>query len=412
MKADLDRLMHERGIDGLIVAGSSVSSAAMYYLANGARVSESGLLIKMRDRAPVLVLQPMERDDAAGSGLEIIDRYRYRPHRLLQDANGDLLRFTVALYQAVFSDLGVRGRIAAYGRQDQGATIALVDAFNRSQSAVTLVGEFSDTIFDVAWMTKDAAEVARIKEVGGRTMSVLGELVEFLRSHRASDGVLVKKDGTPLIAGDVKRELRRWLTAADLEAPDGVTFAVGRDAALWSRGNDQHPLRLGRTILHDIFPREANGGYFFDFTRTWCMDHAPAHVEKAHQDVKDTFERLMAEMALGGSCRAYHRRACELLGARGYATLASDPTTQRGFIHRLGHGVGLSSHERPSFADYDGNRDTVEAGTVVTLEPGVYDPDGDGWGVRLEETVWMNPQSRRFESLATFPMDLVIPVRS
>jgi hypothetical protein len=200
----------------------------------------------MRSRAPVLVLQPMERDDAAASDLEIIDRYRYRPHRLLQEANGDLLRFTVSLYRAIFDDLGVRGRIACYGKQDQGATIALAAAFNNGRGAVTLIGEFSDTIFDVAWMTKDADEIARIRSVGARTMSVLGRLVEFLRSHRAAGGVLVHSDGAPLLAGDVKREIRRWLTAEDLEAPDGVTFAVGRDAALWSRGNDRHRSPLGR----------------------------------------------------------------------------------------------------------------------------------------------------------------------
>jgi Xaa-Pro aminopeptidase len=412
MQSDLDRLMAERNLDALAAAGPASGNPVVYYLSNGARVGEATLVVKKRGAAPVLIVSSMERDEAAKSGLQIIEWSHFNPLRTLNEERGNRLRAAVRNYEAVFAELGVRGAVALYGRQEQGRTMALAYEFNARQNGAHLVGEFDQTVFDVAWTTKDAAEVERIRAVGARTIAVIGNTAEFLQAHRAVDGVLVKKDGSALTIGDVHREIRRWEAELNLEDPDGAIFAIGRDSGVpHSHGEPGDPLTLGRTIIYDIFPREAGGGYFFDITRTWCLGFAPPEVEKAYRDVLDTFDTLMSEMQMGDLCRPHQQRACDLLEARGHPTLRSDPKTRQGYVHSLGHGVGLNIHERPHFSDFEGNPDRLEPGCVVTIEPGVYYPDDGGYGVRIEDCVWLNPATARFETLGDFPKDLVLPVK-
>ena len=82
------------------------------------------------------------------------------------------------------------------------------------------------------------------------------------------------KMGKPLTIGVVKypdQSLagRTWSG----ESAEGTIFAIGSDAGIpHSAGTHADEIRLGKTIIFDIFPQEAGGGYFFDFTRTWCLD--------------------------------------------------------------------------------------------------------------------------------------------
>jgi hypothetical protein len=192
MKSDLDHLMEARGIDALLVSGKTAGNPVMNYLSNGAHVGESTLLVKKRGEAPVMIVASMERDEAAKSGLQVIEWSKYNPLKALNEEQGNRLRATVRNYGDIFSDLGVHGAVALYGRQEQGRTMTLAHEFNARQNGVHLVGEFADTIFDEAWTTKDAAEVARIRAVGQKTVTVIGKTAEFLMSLRAANGTLVK----------------------------------------------------------------------------------------------------------------------------------------------------------------------------------------------------------------------------
>lgn len=411
MKADLDRLMAERGFDALVVTGPATNNPVMYYLANGSKVTEQTMLVKKRSEPPALIVSSMERDEAAKSGLRVIERSTYDPLKILNEERGNLLRASVRMFEAVFTDLGVRGTVALYGREEQGRAMALAQEFNGRQNGARLVGEFAGTVFDAAWTTKDPHEVERIRAVGKKTMSVVGNTAEFLQSHRAAGGVLVKKDGSPLTIGDVKRQIRRWLLDLNLE-DEGTIFAIGRDAGVpHSRGEDDHPIALGKTVVYDIFPREAGGGYYFDFTRTWCLGFATPEVERVYRDVLDTFQTVLAGMKMNDLCRIHQQRTCQLFEARGHPTIQTHSKANSGYIHGLGHGIGLSVHERPIFGDFEGNTDTIAPGCVVTIEPGLYYPDDGGFGVRIEDSVWMNPATGAFESLADFPKDLVLPVK-
>ena len=412
MKSDLDRLMSERGYDALLVTGASVNNPPMYYLANGAKVGEITVLVKPRGRPAVIFANSMEREEAARSGLEVVDQNKYGLVQLLKEEKGDRRRAVARQIGLMLADAHVRGTVAAYGTRDQGAGHALLSAIEELHPDLRIVGEFADTVLDLAMATKDAAEVKRIRAAGRKTVKVVAATEEFLLSHRAEKGVLVKKDGSRLTVGDVKGHIRQSLLQQGVvDAEDGPIFAIGRDGGVpHARGTDRDPNALGKPIVFDIFPNEAGGGYFYDFTRTWCLGYAPPEVEKAYADVLAVFQQVVRALKPGELCRAYQKMTCDLLEARGHPTIQSQPQTTSGYVHSLGHGIGLRVHESPRMADVEGNNDRLDPGAVFTVEPGVYYPER-GFGIRIEDSLWLNPDTLKFETLANYSKRLVLPVK-
>jgi Xaa-Pro aminopeptidase len=95
--------------------------------------------------------------------------------------------------------------------------------------------------------------------------------------------------------------------------------------------------------------------------------------------------------------------ACELFHEHGLKTpLHKDPgeVLDSGFIHGLGHGVGLEVHEKPSLSR---SGDDLVPGDVITLEPGLYRA-GYG-GVRLEDILIVTEDGA--EVVTDYPYDLV-----
>ena len=87
-------------------------------------------------------------------------------------------------------------------------------------------------------------------------------------------------------------------------------------------------------------------------------------------------------------------------------TIRQDPLTQEGYVHGLGHGLGIRLHEQPFAREENA---TLKPGVVVTIEPGLYYPEKE-MGVRLEDTVYVHPDGR-IEVLADYSHDLILPIK-
>ncbi|MEA3441222.1 MAG: M24 family metallopeptidase, partial [Chloroflexota bacterium] len=261
-----------------------------------------------------------------------------------------------------------------------------------------------------AMATKDDPEIERIRRMGQITTQVVGKVADYLTYHRVRDEVLIKSNGDPLTIADVKKRINLWLVERGAENPEGTIFAIGRDAGIpHSSGTASDLLRLGQTIIFDIFPCEPGGGYFYDFTRTWSLGYATDEVLALYKDVHDVYQQIMTELCIDTPCKPYQERTCELFEAKGHTTPKSDPHTQEGYVHSLGHGLGLHVHERPWFGVSATEEDRLAPGVVVTIEPGLYYPER-GMGVRLENSVWVRPDGV-MEVLAHYPLDLVLPMK-
>ena len=400
--------MREKDLAALWITGPSDHNPFMYYFTGGQHLSVSDL-IKPVGKKSVLFYYSVERDEAAATGLKTIDYKRYKFHDLLMQTKGDELKAVVLRLVRMFTDLGLtKGRVMLYGKTDFGWAYDIARGVHKALPGLTFVGDYAFELLMTAMMTKDADEVARVRAMGTITTGVVGRTAEFLTSHKAKNGRLVKRDGTPLIIADVKKKINLWLAEAGAENPEDCIFSIGRDAAIGhSAGTLSDELTLGKTIVFDIFPCEPLGGYYYDFTRTWCLGYAPDEEQQLYDDVKAVYDTVVRELKPGQPVATYQHRTCELFASKGHPTLEQDPEINNGYNHCLGHGIGLREHERPYFeAD---SQDKIVKCSTFTIEPGLYYPE-KGMGARIEDSYYVTPDGR-IECLAPYPHDLVLKVK-
>lgn len=409
MKSDIDRLMREADLDALLITGAAAHNPNKTYFTGLVHVT-SGYLLKKAGDPPLLLHRSMERDEAASTGLETKSIEDYRPTELIEESKGDQIQAAVLLLKRILEDFDVSGRVGLYGKTELGTGFGVFDRLQETLDGVELIGEpENSSVLSRARATKDEHEVERIRQMGKTTTAVVGDVADFLTSHQAKDGGLVNQAGEVLTIGDVKRRIRMWLAMRGAEDLEGAIFSMGRDAGVpHSAGQDDQPLELGKTIIFDLFPSEAGGGYFYDFTRTWCLGWAPDEVEALYQDVLAVYHSVFEQLQIDAPCRDFQNLTCDEFEARGHATVRSDPGTEQGYVHSLAHGLGLAVHESPGFSHVESNQDTLLPNMVFTFEPGLYYPER-GAGIRLEDTVWANPNGN-FEILAEYPMDLVLKI--
>jgi len=411
MKSDIDAIMQSKNIDAILVTGNADHNPPMYYLTGGGHIN-AATLIKKRGVDPVLFCNDMEREEAAKTGLKIIPYSFYRYEELQKEAQDNPSLVPAIRYKHMFADQGVQGRVGIYGNTDFGSAFAAFTQLQELMPEVNLIGESSnDSLFMQAMETKDAFEVERIRKMGAITTEVVRRIADYLTNREVrADEVLLKEDVAPLTIRDVKAKINLWIAEMGAENPEGTIFAIGRDAGVpHSVGNPDDLLRLGQTIVFDIYPCEAGGGYFYDFTRTWSLGYATPEAQKLYDEVKAVYDRLVDEFDLNAPFKDYQRLACELFEKNGHQTPQNTQAPVEGYVHSIGHGVGLNIHERPWSHLSASDDNILKPGVVFTSEPGLYYPE-KGLGVRIEDTYWVRPDGK-IEILAEYPYDIVLKMK-
>lgn len=202
----------------------------------------------------------------------------------------------------------------------------------------------------------------------------------------------IRTDGTLELGGEIfTAERLRALIEGRLReldcTSDDAILAPGRQAA------DPHaigtgPLRANEPIVMDIFPRHRATRYWADMTRTVSKGRPSDDISRMYEVVMAAQAAAIRALRPGITGHEVHELVEDVIWAAGYDTLrpgqqrtrkVGDPP--RGFIHAVGHGVGLDLHEQPVLARTA--TEPLEVGDVVTVEPGLYDPEFGG--VRLED---------------------------
>lgn len=405
MKSDLDRLMLDNDVEAIVITGSAMHNPAMHYFTGSVHVSQAELL-KKRGQDAVIYCSMMEREEAARTGLKT---QVVKTGDLMKRAGGDRLKSNILKMQDILAENEIsRGRVIVYGKSDVGLNYSLFSALKDYLPEVQFSGDFKESVLLAAMETKDEEEIAHIRKMGQKTMDVVGKTAAYLQQCGARNEILYSEHDQPVTVGFMKNKINLWLAELGAENPDDTIFAIGRDGGIpHSSGTPEDIIRLGQPIVFDIYPCEAGGGYYYDFTRTWCLGYAPDKVRKLHDQVLKVYENLVAAYQVNTVCYEYQKMTCDFFEKLGHPTVISHPDTSVGYNHSISHGLGLNVHEKPWFGMKE-SREVIKPGSVFTIEPGLYYPD-EGMGVRIEDTYWARPDGR-IERLVDYPYDLVLPM--
>jgi Xaa-Pro aminopeptidase len=384
MKQDLDRLMRGRGIDALVVTGTPKTSRDLFYFTGPVSIMGARLVKKAGDE-PTLVVGGMERDEAAKSGLRVMTGADLGLMEVYRSA-ANPLDAGVKSFLRIFEALGITGTVAFYGTDDIPYSHALLGAIER-EGTVKVVAEAYDSILSEARMTKDNREIDRIESVSLRAQQVMTAVRRFLNSCTERNGAIVDAACEPVTIGGVKDLIRRETEARGMVLDEPVIFSQGRDSAIpHSRGDDTAVLVPAKTIVFDYCPQEEGPGYFCDITRTWCLGTVPDGVMEIYDQVFEIQEKVVGMLAVGGVCSSYDEVTNEYFAKHGHPTLFQGTGQTEGYVHSLGHGIGIEVHERPRLSAFSKNDERLAPGHVFTVEPGLYYPDREV-GVRIEDDI-------------------------
>jgi Xaa-Pro aminopeptidase len=241
--------------------------------------------------------------------------------------------------------------------------------------------------------TKTDEEIAHVRETQRANEAAMAQAEALFDAATTEDGT-ARLDGEPLTAERVKRAIEIELLEHDC-ALDETIVACGSDAAdPHDRGSG--PIEANESIIVDIFPRSKETGYHGDLTRTFCVGEPPETIATWHELTLDAQEAALELMEAGISGSEVHGAVCDVYEDAGLPTLRADETAETGFIHTTGHGVGLEVHEPPRLSEQDTE---LEAGNILTVEPGLYDPVVGG--VRIEDLVVVTEDGH--ENLTSYP---------
>lgn len=379
MLSDLDTMLSDRGIGLLLVPLHDARDPSFRWLSRGAKLTR-GFVEKRPGVEPRLIHFPMERDEARASGLETISALDLGWDRFAKESD-DPVELHARFFRAIAGEY-LDGTVGILGN----GPIALYHAvLDRLQSDGIGVWEGSEDLIQEARKRKDPREIDLIRNTGRRTEQIVAEMKGMLTRTSVEDGELML-DGRPLMLGDLKDFVSRRISELGMVEDHDTILSQGDEAAVpHSRGSRNRIVRSGETLVIDIFPADRESGYFFDYTRTFVIGEAPKRVRDLHAQVLEAFERAVGACRAGMRANELQHLVCDYFEERGHPTTRSDASTVRGYVHGLGHGVGLEVHEKPSFSINASNGDRIEVGDVLTIEPGLYYPD-ERIGIRIEET--------------------------
>lgn len=244
---------------------------------------------------------------------------------------------------------------------------------------------------------KNREEINAISETQRQTERAVRRAIEVIGKSKIKGKYLVYQ--------------KKWLTSEMVKQIINVglmesnCIAAHTIVACGTDGIDPHnqgsgPLRAHESVILDVFPRSAHSRYFADMTRTVVRGKAPAKLKKMYRAVREGQEIAFERIRHGANGKIIHEAIMRHFEKLEFHTGELGGRMQ-GFFHGTGHGVGLEIHEPPRISKID---DTLRAGQVVTVEPGLY--YADAGGVRIEDMVLVTKTG--CQNLTRFPKILEI----
>ncbi|WP_445397051.1 M24 family metallopeptidase [Streptomyces sp. LE64] len=340
------RAAGEAGLDGIVVAPGPDLVWLTGYRPTAVTERLTALVLAP-DRDPVLVAPALEAPDArraAGAGALALRDW----------ADGQ------DPYAAVAPLLAPAGRFGISDNAWAMHLLGLQRALPRSSYAALT------TALPMLRAVKDAAELDRLAAAGAAADAAYEEIKAVPFAGRRETEV----------AGDLADLLRRF----GHEQVDFTVVGSGPNGADPHHEADDRVIEEGDTVVLDF--GGLMHGYGSDTSRTVHVGEPSPAERTVHDVVRAAQEAGVAAVRPGTACQEVDRAARAVIDDAGYGEF---------FIHRTGHGIGVTTHEPPYMIE--GEERPLVPGMCFSVEPGIYLPGR--FGVRIEDIVTVTEDGGR-----------------
>lgn len=231
-------------------------------------------------------------------------------------------------------------------------------------------------------LVKTDEEVAWLQEAAAAIDSVHAQVPDILRP-----GMTEAEAGAQIADAIVK---------AGHVSVDFVIVASGPNGASPHHMVSDRVMQVGDPIVVDIGGTMPSG-YCSDCTRTYVLGEPSDEYQAAYDVLLDAQQQASSFVAPGRTCESIDGKARDVMAS---ASLQEAPLVDY-FIHRIGHGIGLDSHEEPYLVE--GNDLALQPGMAFSVEPGFY--VAGSFGARIEDIVVCTSEGVR--SLNNRPRELI-----
>ncbi|MGB5794960.1 MAG: Xaa-Pro peptidase family protein [Mycolicibacter algericus] len=227
-------------------------------------------------------------------------------------------------------------------------------------------------------MIKDPSEIDALRKAGAAIDRVHARVPEFLVPGRTE--------------ADVAADIAEAIVAEGHSEVAFIIVGSGPHGADPHHECSQRELAAGDIVVVDI-GGPVEPGYHSDSTRTYSLGEPEPKVAQRYSVLQRAQRAAFDSVRPGVTAQQVDAAARDVLAEAGLAEY---------FVHRTGHGIGLSVHEEPYIVA--GNDLALAAGMAFSIEPGIYFP-GE-WGARIEDIVIVTADGA--ESLSNRPHELAV----
>jgi len=366
--------------DALLLYGSPEQEFDLFH-AVPAGITDAFLYVEAGGRRVALV-SVLDAENVRATGVEVLDPTTLGRDELFAQGLG-LEAIEVETCLRACRELGVTAAAVPFG-------FPLAVADHLRGGGVEL--RVDDDAFVARRRVKTADQLAGIRRAQAAADVAMGFAAGLV--HALSDG---------LASEHVRAAMKAACDERGCDLPDDVIVSHGGQAAVGHEAG-HGPIGRGDPVVIDIWPRDRASRCWADMTRTFVAAGGEPCEELAGywrlcRESLDAVYPLVRPGVNGRDLFAASSAPFEAAGQPTQLTKQPGQVLEDGYLHALGHGVGLEVHERPNLGRVG---DDLVAGDVIAIEPGCY-RRGFG-GCRLEDLLLVTEDG--CETLTDFPYDL------
>jgi len=377
LRQDLDGILAEKGAEALLLYSDSYHDANMFYLTKFL-APDPFIFLKRVDADPVIVVNQMEHPRAQKQSI-IKDVKSYTDYNYLQTVKSakkphhGAIKFIANVAE---KELGAGTRICV----PPDFPVIVADVLR--DEGLTIEPMFG--VVEDARETKNADEVEEIRAVQKVVEAVTSEAIDIIANSDVGSNGTLQFNGEPLTVGKIKSIFGSKLLENGCLPEEELIVACGKQSSdPHYVGEPEDKLRADQPIILDVYPRSMQKRYWSDMTRTVVKGRASPKIKHMFETVSEAKAASLDAIQAGALGSQVYDVCCDILEKAGYETTRAGKQVTKGMTHSLGHGVGLQIHESPRISEL--STSPLRAHTVVTVEPGIYDPHVGG--VRLEDII-------------------------